>query len=114
MFKDWIKYLWNLGMDTSDDINIDIARANYQKHQNDLKRKQNDYIKTLCGAIKVDARKGKKYIDTLNVLEKDFMTAEFIIEMKTYFEQRGFKADVTNCGLSRCWLRISWDEGEEQ
>ena len=115
MFKDWIKYLWNLGIETSDDVNIDIARANYQKHQDKLKRKQNDYIKTICGKIKVAARNGSKHIDTLSVRDTDFITKEFLDEMKEYFEQRGFNAKIESnyYAMNYPWLRISWTEGGE-
>jgi hypothetical protein len=116
MFKDWIKDLWNFSMDTSDDVNIDIARANYQKHQDDLKRNQNDYIKTLCRKIKAAARDGRKYIETLHAFDEDFMTTEFIYEMKEYFEQRGFDAKIEtyHYGIDYPWLKISWHEGDKQ
>lgn len=116
MFKDWIKDLFNLGVEASDDVNIDIARANYQKHQDDLKRNQNDYIKTLCGKIKVASRDGRKYIETLGVCDEDFITREFLGEMKEYFEQRGFDVKTENhyYGIDYPWLKISWHEGDKQ
>ena len=42
-----IKDIINLGIqDTADDVNVDIARANYQKYQDELKEIQKNYIKT--------------------------------------------------------------------
>ena len=39
--KNWIKDIINLGIqDTIDDVNVDIARANYQKYQDELKEIQ--------------------------------------------------------------------------
>ena len=112
MFKDWIKDLWNLGMmEASDDVNIDIAKANYQKHQDDLKHQQDEYIKNVCRKIKQESRLGDKYTDTLCVNDKEFMTQEFLHEMKAYFEQRGFQADIADhpFGSYGPWLRIRWE-----
>ena len=112
MFKDWIKDLWNLGMtESSDDVNVDIAKANYQKHQDYLKQQQDEYIKNVCRKIKLESRRGDKYTDTLCVKDREFMTQEFLYEMKTYFEQRGFQADITfrPYGPTDMWLRIRWE-----
>lgn len=114
MFKDWIKDLWNLSMDTSGDVNIDIARANYQKYQGELRQQQKDYIKTLCSRIKFKSRDGWKYVDTED-LPGCLNTNEFRIEMKEYFEQRGFHVEekTSTYGLIRSWLKIRWDEGDK-
>lgn len=111
MFKDWIKDLWNLSIENSDDVNIDIAKANYQKYQDYLKRQQDEYIKDVCRKIKLESRQGDKYTDTLCVKDKDFMTPEFLLEMKTYFEQRGFNTDIKSYCYGSCenWLRIRWE-----
>lgn len=106
-----IKDIINLGIqDTADDVNVDIARANYQKYQDELKEIQKNYIKTLCDRIKLASRDGCKSIKTANLLN-DFMTYEFMMEMKEYFEQRGFcvKEESNNSGALTSWLRISWE-----
>lgn len=108
--KNWIRDAINLGMtDTTDDVNVDIARANYQKYQDELKQQQKNYIKTVCDRIKIASRDGGKSIETANLLN-DFMTYEFMMELKEYFEQRGFqvKEECNSSGVLTSWLRISW------
>lgn len=108
--KNWIRDIINLGMaDTTDDVNVDIAKANYQKYQDELEQRRKDYIKTLCDRIKIVSRDGCKSIETANLLN-DFMTYEFMMELKEYFEQRGFnvKEERSNTGVITSWLRISW------
>ena len=82
--KNCIKDIINLGIqDTIDDVNVDIARANYQKYQDELKEIQKNYIKTVCNKIKIASRDGCKSIKTVNSLA-DFMTHEFMMEMKEF------------------------------
>ena len=105
-----IKDIINLGIqDTIDDVNVDIARANYQKYQDELKEIQKNYIKTVCDKIKIASRDSYKSIETVNSLS-DFMTHEFMMEMKEYFKQRGFcvKEESDKSGFITSWLRISW------
>ena len=108
--KNWLRDVINLGADTSDDVNVDIAKANYKKYEDELVQRQKDYIKTICNRIKTSSRNGCRSIDTANLLN-DFMTYDFMMEMKNYFEQRGFfveeKSSSTECITS--WLRISWE-----
>lgn len=109
--KNWIKDVINLGFsDATDDINVDIARANYQKYQDELKQQQKDYIKTVCDRIKIESRNGCRSIETANLLN-DFMTYEFMMKLKEYFEQRGFqvKEESNSSGILTSWLRISWE-----
>ena len=108
--KNWFKNIINLvTQDVTDDVNVDIARTNYQKYQDELKEIQKNYIKTVCNKIKIASRDGCKSIKTVNSLA-DFMTHEFMMEMKEYFEQRGFcvKEESNKSGLITSWLRISW------
>ena len=114
MFKDWIKDMFTLDMEVSDDVNVDIARANYQKYQDDLKCKQTNYIKTVCQRIKILSREGKQYIKTLSEGEEPFITRYFIQEMKEYFEKRGFKVQKNHDYYGTPYLKISWDEGDKQ
>jgi hypothetical protein len=109
--KNWFKDIINLGMDVdNDDVNVNIAKANYQKYQDELERQRRNYIKTVCNVIKMESRNGSKSITTATLLE-DFMNYEFMMEMKEYFEQRGFHVkEESNCsGILTSWLRISWE-----
>lgn len=107
--KNWLIDMINLSIDISDDVNIDIAKANYQKYQDKLEQQRKDYIKTVCNDIKIASINGCKSIKTVD-LSEDFMTYEFMMEMKHYFEQRGFnvKEESNSCGVLTSWLRISW------
>ena len=105
--KSWIKNTINLGVDASDDVNIDIARANYQMYQDELEQQRKDYINSLCNRIKIFARYGDQFIVTASSLN-DFMTHEFMMELKEYFEQRGFRVREES-DLTSSWLRISWE-----
>lgn len=104
--KNWLRDVTNLGVDTSDDVNVDIARANYQKYQDELKKKRKEYIKTLCYRIKSQSRDGYKHIATMN-FSNEIMSFEFIDELRVYFEQRGFEV-VERHGVFEGWLEISW------
>lgn len=108
--KNWLKDVIHLGMDATDDVNIDIARENYKKYEDELVQRQKDYIKTICNRIKASSRNGCRSIDTANLLN-DFMTYDFMMEMKSYFEQRGFDVEEkrSNSGCITSWLRISWE-----
>ena len=109
--KTWLTDLFNLGMrQTTDDVNINIAKANYQKYQDDLEQKRQNYIKRLCALIKEDSRRGSTSIVTVDLFH-DFMTYDFMMEMKEYFEQRGFtvKEESNRSGIITSWLRISWE-----
>lgn len=112
MFKDWIRDIFNLGApeNENDDVNIDIAKANYQKYQDELKQQQKEYIKILCNEIKKKSRTGHRYIWT-DDYTCTFMTPEFMAEMKEYFEQRGFCVAEKNngYGVRYTWLEIRWD-----
>lgn len=91
-------------------ITVDIAKANYKKYEDSLKRIQKAYINGLCHGIKTEARKGKKSITTVDTCY-DFMTYEFMYEVKEYFEQRGFKVkeESNRTGILKSWLRIIWE-----
>lgn len=108
--KNWLRDVVNLGVDASGDVNADIAKANYQKYQDELEQQRKDYIKTVCNRIKIESRNGCKSIETANLLN-DFMTYEFMMELKEYFEQRGFcvKEESNRSGVLTSWLRISWE-----
>lgn len=94
---------------TSDDVDVEVARANYQIYQDRLKQQQDEYTKALCKKIKLAAIQGKQSIETATLLN-DFMTKEFMVELKRYFEQRGFAVseERNSSGVLTSWLKISW------
>ena len=98
---------WLAGVD---DVTVDIARANYKKYENQLKKMQCAYIRGLCDQIKAESKQGKKSITTLDTCY-DFFTYEFMEEVKEYFEQRGFtvKKESNHTCILKSWLRIRWD-----
>lgn len=108
--KNWLRDIVNLGVNTSEDVNVDIAKANYQKYQDELEQQRKDYIKNVCNRIKIESRNGCKSIETASLLN-NFMTYEFMMEIKEYFEQRGFnvKEESNRTGVLTSWLRISWE-----
>lgn len=108
--KNWFRDMINLGMEVvDDDINVDIAKNNYQKYQDELERQRREYIKTVCNEIKIASRNGFQSMTTKNLLD-EFMTYDFMMELKEYFEQRGFdvKEERNGTGVLTSWLRISW------
>lgn len=108
--KNWFKDTSHLDTTMSDDVNVDIARANYQKYQDKLEQQRKKYIKALCNEIKAESRNGYKSITTLDEYDGDFMSYEFLKELKEYFKQRGFEVEIEQSyyGLRKSWLRISW------
>lgn len=114
MFKLRIKNWWSNPEEDFADFTVDTAKSNYKKYQNDLKRKQMDYIRHLCDEIKVVSRRGQQSVETVNLLN-DFMTRDFMIELKEYFENKGFsvKEESNKTGILTSWLRISWEDNNE-
>jgi hypothetical protein len=108
--KEWFKDINNFGIDQSDDVNVDIARTNYQKYQDEQEKERRNYLKEVCREIKIASRCGKKSITTATLLDTSFMTYKFMLEMKDYFEQRGFvvKEENNRSGILTSWLKISW------
>ena len=96
---------WLAGVD---DVTAEIARANYKKYENQLKKIQCAYIRGLCDEIKAKSKQGKKSIITLDTCY-DFFTYEFMEEVQEYFENRGFavKKESNHKGVLKSWLRIS-------
>ena len=105
-FKNWLRDAINYSMNIGNDVTVDVANSNYQKYQDELKKKRKEYIKTLCNRIKSQSRDGYKHIATMN-FSNEIMSFEFIDELRVYFEQRGFEV-VERHGLFEGWLEISW------
>ena len=100
--KNWLK--------CNSDITVDIARDNYKKYENNLEKMRRAYIKGLCNEIKHAARNGSKSITTVDTCY-DFVTYEYLEELKEHFEQRGFKVkeESNRTGVLKSWLRIIWE-----
>ena len=96
------------------DITFDMARANYNEYEQELKKQQQNYIKELCEEIKLMSRAGKLSTTTFYTQQEKFMTDDFLQELKTYFTSRGFKVKEENYIYSMItkYLRISWEERE--
>lgn len=115
MFKDkiknWVRDVFNLSVEVSDDVNIDIVRANYQKYQDELKQRQKAYIKSLCNRINRYSRMGQKCTTTYCDLSDELNTPEFRAEIKEYFKQRGFSVQEKSVdyGVIETYLIINWD-----
>ena len=97
-------------LNVNEDMTVDIARANYKKYEDGLDKMRKAYIKGLCEQIKKDARDGRRSMTTLDTCY-DFVTYEYLEEIKEYFEQRGFKVkeESNHTGILKSWLRISWE-----
>lgn len=92
-------------------INIDVARKNIQAHEKQMEKLRRKYIKELCRDIKRESKRGKKCIFTKNIRE-DFMTYEYLMEIKVYFEKLGFTVveKENYYGVLSVYLKISWED----
>ena len=96
--------------ENKDDVTADIAKSNNKFYQYQLEERRRDYIKSLCKQIKIESLKGSKCIITAD-LQHEIMSYDFMMELKEYFEQRGFNVEEKSnrCGVLTSWLRISWE-----
>lgn len=92
-----------------DDIDIEIAKNNYQKHKEKIKIKQDDYKKKLICLINQNSKDGYLNTDTINIHDEDFMSYDFLIELAEYFTNKGFKCEMLCINKTRAdgYLRIS-------
>ena len=107
----WLEDFFEI--DLGFDVDVDIAKANCQKYRGELesrlKRDQEKYIKALRNNIKIASRNGSSYVRTKDSFES-FMTHGYMMELKNYFEQRGFCVEVATVPsrMTRTYLIISW------
>lgn len=92
-------------------INIDVARKNIQAHEKRMEKLRRKYIKELCKDIDRESKRGRKYICTKNSQEK-FMTYDYMMEIKVYFEKLGFMVTEKESyhGTFISYLKISWED----
>jgi hypothetical protein len=92
-------------------INWEVARKNMQAHEKKMEKLRRKYIKQLCKDINRESKNGNKMIFT-KTLKENFMTYEFMMELKEYFEKLGFT--VAEKGFSSFgllpFLEIRWDD----
>ena len=85
--KNWIQ-------DYIADVNVNVAKKNYQKHQrkqqNQLYNKRQNYLISLCRRIKIVSKQGYTSICTYSSYLNSLMTDDFFIEIEEYFKKRGF------------------------
>ena len=94
------------------EVTFDMARANYNQYEQELKKKQQNYLKQLCESIKAEAKCGRLSTTTLYTGEEKFMTDDFLKELNTYFISKGFKVkeEYYIYSMSKKYLRISWED----
>lgn len=110
MINEWLNFESATKEDYGE-VTFDMARANYKKYELNLKTKQQVYLKQLCERIKTESRLGHLSTTTLYTREEEFMTDDFLQELKIYFMSRGFKVKEENhlySMIKKC-LRISWE-----
>lgn len=115
MINEWLNFESATKEDYGE-VTFDMARANYNEYQSELKKKQQHYLKQLCEEIKTAAKLGKLSTTTLYTQEKDFMTDDFLQELDTYFTSRGFKTKTEPYlySMLKRYLRISWEDNNNE
>ena len=92
-------------------ISAEEARRNCEEYKKSLEqryaRERKEYVKELEQNIIDKSRHGRYWITTANNLEKDFINADFLNEIKINFENKGFKAEIQRDMISY-WLKIYW------
>ena len=113
------------------DINVEVARHNYEAYQNDLRQRQQNLIKKWCEEIRKASSKGKKYILTDNFVVDgndkdkilylisgdvayDFPSDASVQYFYQYFDERGFKVVLIKYPNNNiCCLKIIWVPSNE-
>lgn len=118
-------YISNYGKDDDCDIDVKVARANYEAYQNDLRQRQKNLIKKWCEEIKEASSKGEKFIFTDQFVTDDDkdkilwlvnggMACDFppnasLQYFQQHFEERGFKVVRIKYPTNNiCCLKIIW------
>lgn len=124
-------YISNYGNDNDYDINVKVARDNYEAHQNSLKQRQQDIIKKWCKEIKEASSRGEKLIFTDRFITDDdknkilylingagcacdFPPDSTLEYFQHYFEERGFKVVKIIYSVENvCCLKIIWISSDD-
>ena len=96
----------------AENLVVGVARANNQKHLDELKLQQQEYKLKLCEDIRRDSLRGYTYITTYNSDGfSGFITREYLEnDLKIYFESKGFATKFVDYGNGEGYLKISWGE----
>lgn len=124
--KDFENLTSNYGEDNDYDMDVTIARRNYETYQNDLKQRSGDLIKKWNEEIIESSRKGEKFFMTNQFVTDDdkdkikFMISEsnccvdFPLDatlkyFQQYYESKGFKVVRIEYPTNNiCCLKIIW------
>lgn len=117
MFK-WIRKCINEVIELDDasmgkckeEFTVDIAKANYQKYLEDLIKQQEEYKLELRDEIKKWSRRGYTSVSTKRMYGNDFITKDYLNDLKYYFESKGFTTRFVIYGNEDGYLKISWGE----
>lgn len=92
-------------------INVDVARKNIQAHEKKMEKLRRKYLKQLSKDINRESKKGNKMTYT-KTLKENFMSYEFLMEIKEHFEKLGFTVTEkgSTYGVLTCWLEIRWGD----
>lgn len=118
-------YISNYGKDDYD-VDVEIAKHNYEVHQNDLNKRCQNLIKKWCRKINEASCKGEKFIFTdkfitddgknkiLHLIDsanccRDFPPDATLQYFQRFFEDRGFKVVKIEYPTNNiCCLKIIW------
>lgn len=113
------------------DINVKVARDNYEAYQNSLKQRQQDIIKKWCKEIREASSRGEKLIFTDRFITDDdknkilylingagcacdFPPDATLEYFQHYFEERGFKVVKIIYSMENvCCLKIIWISSDD-
>ena len=90
------------------DLTVDVARKNYKKHLEDLKKRREEYKLELCDEIRKYSRKGFTRISTKSTACEEFITRDYLQDLKNYFESKGFATALIDMDAEYCYLTIRW------
>ena len=103
MFK-WIK---TIILNEGNEFNADKARELSNMHIKGFNKKQEKYKNRLCRGIYVTARCGIRSIYTDEVGDEDWITVDYLLSLKEYFENKGFDVKMYEKDYPS-YLKISW------
>lgn len=106
----FLKWLFGQDDECINDIGIDVAKANYQKYQEELNTWKEFYIKKICADINKASRSGSLYLYVDDIPE-ELETRAFIQEIKEYFETRGFAVELRHFDVDfmQTKVKIMWE-----
>ena len=124
--KSFDDYVSNYGKDDDYDVDVVVAKHNYETYQNDLKQRSKDLIKRWNKKIIEASNKGEKFfMSNQFVTDDDKDTIRFVISesdccvnfpsnatlkyFQQYYESKGFKVVRIEYPTNNiCCLKIIW------